>query len=73
MSEPDWILLKIYSDPDSAPKAFDVSRVTMNSGFLRTGWHFVTSLKSVTLVRDITNPDNCFADNDFSHKSGKKC
>lgn len=65
LSEPDWILLKIYSDPDSAHKAFDVSSVIMNLGFLRLGWHFVTSLRSVTLVRDITSPDNCFAENDF--------
>ena len=44
LSERDWVLLKIYSDPDSAPQAFDVSSVTMNLGFLRIGWHFVTSL-----------------------------
>lgn len=38
------MLLKIYSDPYSAPKVFDVSSVTMNSGFVFPS-QFVSSLK----------------------------
>ena len=41
---PETMLLKIYSDPYSAPKVFDVSSVTMNSGFVVPS-QFVSSLK----------------------------
>ena len=37
LSEPESMLVKIYSEYDSAPKAFHVSDVTINSAFSRTG------------------------------------
>lgn len=37
LGEPERMLLKIYSGSDSALKVSDISSVTMNSGFSRTG------------------------------------
>ena len=37
LGEPEGMLLKIHSGSESAPQVFDVSGVTRDSGFSRTG------------------------------------
>ena len=66
------MLLKIYSGSDLAHLPFDVSRVTMNTDFLRTScgflMHLVTSLKE-SQFGTTTNLHNLSGKNDLNQKS----
>lgn len=76
LGKPKGMLLKIQSGSGLASKVFDVSGVTMNSGFSRRGCCLSNApcdwLERVTEVHDyITNLHNCPKENDSNHKSLK--
>ena len=74
LGEPEGALLKICSGSDLAHNVFDVSGVTMNSGFSRTGCCLSNAPcdcpeRVIEVHCNITNLHNCSGENDFYHKS----
>lgn len=70
----EGMLSKIYSGSDFSSEVFDVSVVTMNSGFSRIGFCLPKAScdcpERVTEVHDdITYLRNCPGENDFNHRN----